>query len=118
MTLFFHSDDVDEFLSLTEAVKVAEEALRNIPGRQGVNAPRKRRHRQFAEASFDAVLNVYAGGSASYGAIGAQVALQRKTIEGNVQKTRPIIPSRPSWRRCTTSTPARCLRSWRTGRAM
>jgi ornithine cyclodeaminase/alanine dehydrogenase-like protein (mu-crystallin family) len=91
MALLFHSDDVDEFLSLTEAVRVAEDALRNIPGRQGVNAPRKRLnlHRQFAEASFDTVLNIYAGGSASYGAIGAQVALHRKTIEGSVQKTPP-----------------------------
>ena len=94
MALLFHSDDVDEFLSLTEAVRVAEDALRNIPERQGVNAPRKRLnlHRQFAEASFDTVLNIYAGGSASYGAIGAQVALHRKTIEGNVQKTPPYNP--------------------------
>jgi ornithine cyclodeaminase/alanine dehydrogenase-like protein (mu-crystallin family) len=94
MALLFHSDDVDEFLPLNEAVKVAEDALRNIPGRQGVNAPRKRLnlHRQFAEASFDTVLNVYAGGSASYGAIGAQVALQRKTIEGDVQKIPPYNP--------------------------
>lgn len=94
MALFFHSDDVDEFLSLADAVRIAEDALHNIPGRQGVNAPRKRLnlHRQFAEASFDTVLNIYAGGSASYGAIGAQVALHRKTIEGHVQKTPPYNP--------------------------
>jgi ornithine cyclodeaminase/alanine dehydrogenase-like protein (mu-crystallin family) len=38
------------------------------------------------------VLNIYAGGSASYGAIGAQVALHRKTIEGKVQKSPPYNP--------------------------
>ncbi len=94
MALLFHSDDVDQFLSLPEAVGVAEAALGNIPGRQGVNAPRKRLnlHRQFAEATYDTVLNIYAGGSASYGAIGAQVALHRKTIEGSVQKTPPYNP--------------------------
>lgn len=94
MALLFHSDDVDEFLSLTEAVGVAEDALRKIPEGQGVNAPRKRLnlHRKIAEASFDTVLNIYAGGSASYGAIGAQVALHRKSIEGSVQKTPPYNP--------------------------
>jgi len=91
MAFLFHSDDVDQFLLLPEAVRVAEQALSNLPDRQGVNAPRKRLnlHRQFAEASYDTVLNIYAGGSASYGAIGAQVALHRKTIEGNVQKSPP-----------------------------
>ncbi|MDH3444203.1 MAG: hypothetical protein OEN50_09800 [Deltaproteobacteria bacterium] len=94
MALLFHSDDVDQFLSLPDAVRIAEESLRNVPSRQGVNAPRKRLnlHRQFAEASYDTVLNIYAGGSASYGAIGAQVALHRKTIEGNVQKSPPYNP--------------------------
>lgn len=33
MALLFHSDEVDEFFSLAEAVSIAEEALRNIPGR-------------------------------------------------------------------------------------
>ena len=91
MALLFHSDDVDQFLSLPEAVRIAEDALGNLPAQNGVNAPRKRLnlHRQFAEASYDTVLNIYAGGSASYGAIGAQVALHRKTIEGSVQKTPP-----------------------------
>ena len=94
MAILFHSDDVDHLLSLPDAVLIAEEALSNIPGRQGVNAPRKRLnlHRQLAEASYDTVLNIYAGGSASYGAIGAQVALHRKTIEGNVQRTPPFNP--------------------------
>jgi ornithine cyclodeaminase/alanine dehydrogenase-like protein (mu-crystallin family) len=94
MALLFHSDDVDHFLSLPEAVHIAEEALANISDHQGVNAPRKRLnlHRQFAEATYDTVLNIYAGGSASYGAIGAQVALHRKTIEGNVQRTPPFNP--------------------------
>lgn len=71
MALLFHSDDVDEFLSLSEAVRIAEDGLRNLTERQGVNAPRKRLNlrRQFAEASFDTVLNIYAGGSASYGAL-------------------------------------------------
>ena len=94
MAILFHSDDVDQFLSLPEAVCIAEMALSKIPDRLGVNAPRKRLnlHRQFAEASYDTVLNIYAGGSASYGAIGAQVALHRKTIEGTVQKTPPFNP--------------------------
>ncbi|HUF40560.1 MAG TPA: hypothetical protein VMR20_01290 [Verrucomicrobiae bacterium] len=94
MALLFHSDDVDEWVSLTEAVRLAEDALRNLAQQEGVNAPRKRLNlrREVAEASFDTVLNIYAGGSASYGAIGAQVALQRKTIEGNVQKNPPDRP--------------------------
>lgn len=94
MALLFHSDDVDEFISLTEAVRLAEDGLRNLAQQEGVNAPRKRLNlrREVAEASFDTVLNIYAGGSASYGAIGAQVALQRKTIEGNVQKNPPDRP--------------------------
>ena len=56
MALLFHSDDVDEFLSLTEAVRIAEDALRKIPSREGVNAPRKRLnlHRQFAGRSMTA----------------------------------------------------------------
>ena len=60
-----------------------EEAHGKIPDRQGVNAPRKRLnlHRQFAEASDDTVLSNYAGGSASYGAIGTQVALHRKPLK-------------------------------------
>lgn len=94
MALFFHSDEVDEFISLPEAVRIAEDALRNIPDRQGVNAPRKRLnlHRKHGEATYDTVLNIYAGGSASYGAMGAQVALQRKTIDGKVQRLPPFNP--------------------------
>jgi hypothetical protein len=42
MAVFFHSDDVDEFLELTDAVRLAEDGLRKIPGRQGINAPRER----------------------------------------------------------------------------
>lgn len=91
MALFFHSDDVDDLISLKEAVAIAEEALRDISGKKGVNAPRKRLnlHRSQGEYPYDTVLNVYAGGSASYGAIGAQVALHRKAIEGSVQKRPP-----------------------------
>jgi hypothetical protein len=42
MAVFFHSDDVDEFLELTDAARLAEDGLRKIPGRQGINAPRER----------------------------------------------------------------------------
>ena len=44
------------------------------------------------KATFDTVLNIYAGGSASYGAIGAQVALHRKAIAGNTQQRPPFNP--------------------------
>jgi hypothetical protein len=47
---------------------------------QGVNAPRKRLVTGIGEGKFDTVLNIYAGGSMSYGAIGAKVALHRKAI--------------------------------------
>lgn len=94
MALFFHSDDVDHLISLKEAVTIAEEALRDLSAKKGVNAPRKRLnlHRSQGEYPYDTVLNVYAGGSASYGAIGAQVALHRKAIEGSVQKRPPYNP--------------------------
>ena len=94
MALFFHSDDVDYLISIKEAVVIAENALRDIPARVGVNAPRKRLnlHRNSGEHPYDTVLNVYAGGSSSYGAIGAQVALHRKAIDGNVQKRPPFNP--------------------------
>jgi ornithine cyclodeaminase/alanine dehydrogenase-like protein (mu-crystallin family) len=60
----------------------------------GVNAPRKRLnlHRDLGEERFDTVLNIYAGGSASYGAVGAQVALHRKAIVANTQKRPPFNP--------------------------
>ena len=92
MALFFHSDDVDQLIAFTEAVQITENALRDLGSPQGVNAPRKRLnlHRDIAEGSFDTVLNVYAGGSASYGAIGAQVALHRKAIAGSTQKRPPF----------------------------
>ena len=94
MALFFHSDDVDQLISLKEAVEITESALRDLLSPRGVNAPRKRLnlHRDIAEGSFDTVLNVYAGGSASYGAIGAQVALHRKAIVGSTQKRPPFNP--------------------------
>lgn len=87
MPYLFHSDDVDHLISLKEAVRVAETALMKIPEQEGVNAPRKRLnlHRTQGEYPYDTVLNIYAGGSASYGAIGAQVALHRKAIKGSVQ---------------------------------
>ncbi|MDP6559391.1 MAG: ornithine cyclodeaminase family protein [Candidatus Binatia bacterium] len=94
MAIFFHSDDVDSLIPLKEAVVIAENALKDIPSPKGVNAPRKRLnlHRNLGENPFDTVLNVYAGGSASYGGIGAQVALHRKAISGSVQKRPPYNP--------------------------
>ena len=97
MTLFFHSDEVDEHLSLKEAVDITEGALRDLGrGRDidATNAPRKRLHihRVSGERPFDTVLNIYAGGAASYGAIGAQVALHRKAIQGNVQRSPSYNP--------------------------
>lgn len=94
MALFFHSDEVDQLISFTEAVAITENALRDMVSPKGVNAPRKRLnlHRELGEGKFDTVLNIYAGGSASYGAIGAQVALHRKAIAGNVQKRPPFNP--------------------------
>lgn len=94
MALFFHSDEVDQLISFQEAVRIAENALRDLNSPLGVNAPRKRLnlHREAGEASFDTVLNVYAGGSASYGAIGAQVALHRKAIAGTTQQRPPFNP--------------------------
>ena len=94
MALFFHSDDVDLLIQFKEAVQITEAALRDLVSPEGVNAPRKRLnlHRKVAEGTFDTVLNIYAGGSASYGAIGAQVALHRKAIAGNTQKRPPFNP--------------------------
>ncbi len=94
MALFFRSDDVDHLISIKEAVAIAENALKDIPTRFGVNAPRKRLnlHRNLGEYPYDTVLNVYAGGSSSYGAIGAQVALHRKAIDGNIQRRPPFNP--------------------------
>ena len=94
MALFFHSDDVDQLISFKEAVEITESALRDLVSPRGVNAPRKRLnlHRDIAEGSFDTVLNVYAGGSASYGAIGAQIALHRKAIVASTQKRPPFNP--------------------------
>src|SRR5918994_786703 len=94
VALFFHSDEVDGFIPFREAVAIAEKALQDLKTSSGVNAPRKRLnlHRKFAEGSFDTVLNIYAGGSAAYGAIGAQVALHRKAIAGNTQRRPPYNP--------------------------
>ncbi len=94
MALFFHSDDVDLLIQFKEAVQITEAALRDLVSPEGVNAPRKRLnlHRKASEGTFDTVLNIYAGGSASYGAIGAQVALHRKAIAGNTQKRPPFNP--------------------------
>ena len=94
MALFFHSDEVDQLIPFKEAVHITEAALRDFGSPIGVNAPRKRLnlHRQVAEGTFDTVLNIYAGGSASYGAIGAQVALHRKAIAGNTQQRPPFNP--------------------------
>ncbi len=94
MALFFHSDEVDDLIPFKEAVSIAENALRDLRSPKGTNAPRKRLHihRDIGEGAYDTVLNVYAGGSASYGAVGAQVALHRKAIVGNVQKRPPYNP--------------------------
>jgi len=94
MALFFHSDDVDQLIPFPEAVAITENALRDLVSPKGVNAPRKRLnlHRELAEGKFDTVLNIYAGGSASYGAIGAQVALHRKAIVGHMQTRPPFNP--------------------------
>jgi ornithine cyclodeaminase/alanine dehydrogenase-like protein (mu-crystallin family) len=94
MALFFHSDEVDHLISCKEAVAITENALRDMVSPKGVNAPRKRLnlHRDTGEGRFDTVLNIYAGGSASYGAIGAQVALHRKAIVENTQKRPPFNP--------------------------
>src|SRR3970040_765157 len=91
MALFFHSDDVDQMIPIKEAVQITESALRDMISPNGVCAPRKRLnlHRNVAEGTFDTVLNIYAGGSASYGAVGAQVALHRKGMLGNTQKQPP-----------------------------
>ena len=94
MALFFHSDEVDQLISTKDAVRITEDALRDMISPAGVCAPRKRLnlHRDCAEGGFDTVLNIYAGGSASYGAVGAQVALHRKAIAGSTQKRPPFNP--------------------------
>ena len=94
MALFFHSDDVDQLIPFNEAVEVTEQALRDMISPEGVCAPRKRLnlHRAVGEGTFDTVLNIYAGGSASYGAIGAQVALHRKAIAASTQQRPPFNP--------------------------
>ena len=94
MALFFHSDDVDRLIPFKEAVAITENALKDTVSSAGTNAPRKRLHihREIAEARYDTVLNIYAGGSASYGAIGAQVALHRKAIVANLQHRPPFNP--------------------------
>ena len=94
MALFFHSDDVDKMIPITEAVQITEDALRDMITPSGVCAPRKRLnlHRNVGEGTFDTVLNIYAGGSANYGAVGAQVALHRKAISGTTQKRPPFNP--------------------------
>lgn len=94
MALFFYSDDVDQMIPIKDAVRITEDALRDMISASGVCAPRKRLnlHRNVGEGSFDTVLNIYAGGSANYGAVGAQVALHRKAISGATQKRPPFNP--------------------------
>ena len=94
MALFFHSDDVDQMIPIKDAVQITEDALRDMISPAGVCAPRKRLnlHRNIGEGSFDTVLNIYAGGSANYGAVGAQVALHRKAISATTQKRPPFNP--------------------------
>ena len=67
MALFCHSDDVDRLISIKEAVQITENALRDMISPPAVCAPPKRLnlHRNVAEGSFDTVLNIDAGGSAS-----------------------------------------------------
>lgn len=94
MALFFQSQDVDPFISFREAVSITEGALRAATTSRGVNAPRKRLnlHRDQAEPPYDTVLNIYAGGADTYGAIGAQVALHRKAIVDDQQRRPPYNP--------------------------
>lgn len=94
MALFFHSDDVDHLIPFKEAVAITESALKDTVTPAGTNAPRKRLHlhREVGEGRYDTVLNVYAGGSTSYGAIGAQVALHRKAIVEGRQRRPPFNP--------------------------
>jgi ornithine cyclodeaminase/alanine dehydrogenase-like protein (mu-crystallin family) len=94
MALFFHSDDVDQLIPIKEAVEITERALCDMVSPEGVCAPRKRlnMHRQVGEGTFDTVLNIYAGGSANYGAVGAQIALHRKAIAGTTQQRPPFNP--------------------------
>lgn len=94
MALFFHSDDVDQMIPIKEAVAITENSLRDMISPAGVCAPRKRLnlHRNVGEGTFDTVLNIYAGGSANYGAVGAQVALHRKAIAGATQQRPPFNP--------------------------
>ncbi len=94
MALFFHSDDVDHLIPFKEAVAITESALKDTVTLAGTKAPRKRLHLhcEMGEGRYDTVLNVYAGGSAGYGAIGAQVALHRKAIVENQQRRPPFNP--------------------------
>jgi len=94
MALFFHSDDVDQMIPIKEAVEITENSLRDMISPEGVCAPRKRLnlHRNVGEGTFDTVLNIYAGGSANYGAVGAQVSLHRKAIAGATQQRPPFNP--------------------------
>jgi alanine dehydrogenase len=86
MALFFHSDEVDSLIPFPEAVRIVEQALTDLGAGRATNAPRKRLHLHYGgEQASDTRLNVYAGGSSGYGAIGAQVALHRVMIEGKVQ---------------------------------
>lgn len=94
MAWFFHSDDVDQMIPIKDAVAITEAALKDMITPAGVCAPRKRlnMHRQVGEGTFDTVLNIYAGGSANFGALGAQVALHRKAISGSTQQRPPFNP--------------------------
>jgi ornithine cyclodeaminase/alanine dehydrogenase-like protein (mu-crystallin family) len=94
MALFFQSQDVDHLVSFREAVSITENALKEMGTHRGVNAPRKRLnlHRAHAEPPYDTVLNIYAGGADTYGAVGAQVALHRKAIVGDQQRRPPYNP--------------------------
>jgi len=94
MALFFHSDDVDQMIPIKDAVEITEKALCDMISTSGVCAPRKRLnlHRTVGEGTFDTVLNIYAGGSGNYGAVGAQVALHRKAISMTTQQRPPFNP--------------------------
>ena len=86
MALFFHSDEVDHLIPFPEAVRIVESALTDLGAGRATNAPRKRLHLHYEdEHPSDTRLNIYAGGSTGYRAIGAQVALHRVAIAGTVQ---------------------------------
>ena len=87
MALFFYCNEVDHLLPFKEGVRIAEEALKDLGVGKGVNAPQRRlyvHNRDQAEQPYDTICNVYAGGSAGYGTIGAQVSIRVQSLEKEI----------------------------------